>query len=77
MVPFYASDKINENCPTASKCYNNRKPYSIRWLVMFIKYLGIHYRYYNIIALCFSIEQTRVINHKNIFLVAIGFTVLV
>lgn len=27
--------------------------------------------------LCFSIEQTGVINHKNIVLVAIGFTVLV
>jgi len=37
----------------------------------------MYYRYYNIIALYFSIEQTGVINHKNIFLVAIGFTVLV
>jgi len=37
----------------------------------------MYYRYYNIIVLYFSIEQTGVINHKNIFLVAIGFTVLV
>jgi len=37
----------------------------------------MHYRYDNIIALHFSIEPTGVINHKNIVLVAIDFTVLV